>query len=133
MTGGKSPCDEVEQHLGAVLSRRGFTLVATEPDIVYGERPAWAVYYRGADCKLQICWSAREGGVEFLLAPLDAPNEFGLVNESKKWQFLLSLSESDDGLVTPSLDAGGDTWWDWRKALLEAHIDDARDSLLSGS
>lgn len=124
--------EDVEKYLGSAISRRGFTLDAMEPDFVYGERPAWAVYYRGTDCKLQVCWSAREGGVDFMLAPLDAPNEFGLVNNSKKWQFLLSLSESDDGLATPSFDAGPETWWDWRKALFEAHIDEARASLLSG-
>lgn len=124
--------DDVEKYMGSTLSRYGFKLYAMEPAIVYGERPAWVVYYQSSDCKLQVLWSAREGGVDFMLAPLDAPTEFGLVNKSKKWRFLLSLSKSDDGLATPPLDAGTETWWKWRTALFDAHIDEARASLLSG-
>ena len=53
---------EVERFLEPMLSRAGFKLDGIHDAAIYGERPAWAVYYRGQDCKLQICWSARDGG-----------------------------------------------------------------------
>ena len=54
----------------------------------------------------RICWSARDGGIDFMLATsFDAPNEFGLLNRSKKWQFMLLLSDAHDDLATPGLDA----------------------------
>jgi hypothetical protein len=120
---------DVEKYMGPTLSRYGFELEAIEPAVEYGERPAWAVYFHSVDCKLQVSWSAREGSVDFMLAPVDAPTEFGLVNKSKKWRFLLSLSDFDDGLATPPLNAGTETWWRWRIALFEAHIVQARAAL----
>ncbi|WP_157890778.1 hypothetical protein [Mycolicibacterium goodii] len=107
----------------------GFTLEAVDSSIVDGYRPAWAVYYRSSDCKLQVCWSAREGGIEFMLAPLDAPNSLGLTGSSDGWRYLLTLSRSGDDLPTPPVDADKESWWNWRKALLSAHIDEARATL----
>lgn len=54
-------------HLGPLLTARGFELEEVDADIVYGERGAWVMFYRSADCKLQICWSARDGGIDFML------------------------------------------------------------------
>ncbi|MBO0678874.1 hypothetical protein JRC04_15520 [Mycolicibacterium sp. S2-37] len=122
---------QVQQFMGATLANSGFALEAVDSTITYLGRPAWAVYYRGADCKLQICWSSREGGIDFMLAPLDAPNEFGLINRSKKWQFMLALSDLNDDLVTPPVDAPPDIWWAWRIALFNVHIETAR-SVLHG-
>lgn len=120
---------DVERHLGSELAALGFELDEIDPDVVYGERPAWAVFYRGPDCKLQVCWSARDGGVDFMLAPLGAPNEFGLDNTSKKWRFMLALSDATDDLGTPPLRAGTDAVWAWRKALFDAHFEAARTAL----
>jgi hypothetical protein len=125
--------DEVDRYMGPTLSRVGFTLEEVDKAIRYAERPAWAVYYRGPDCKLQVCWSAREGGIDFMLAPLDAPNEFGLINQSKKWRLMLALSELDDGLVTPPVDAAPEAWWTWRIALFNWHFEAARAALLRTS
>ncbi|MBB4854717.1 hypothetical protein HNP40_002104 [Mycobacteroides chelonae] len=122
---------EVAQHMGVVLSRFGFTLEEASDSITYGDRPAGAVFYRSADCKLQICWSARDGGLDIMLARLDAPNEFGLANKSKKWHFLLMLDESEDGLVTPAVGASSEELWAWRNALLEAHFSAAHANLLA--
>jgi hypothetical protein len=119
---------DVERHLGPTLASLSFRLDEVDPDLVYGERAAWAVYYRGADCKLQVCWSERDGGVDFMLAPSDAPNEFGIENRSKKWHFMLALSDANDDLETP-VGAGPEKVWAWRKALLEAHFDSARSAL----
>jgi hypothetical protein len=60
--------------------------------------------------------------VDFLLAPVDAPNELGLVNASKKWQFMLLLSDLDDEFSTPAVDASTNVWWEWRRALFKAHL-----------
>jgi hypothetical protein len=115
--------------MGATLTALGFALDGVNPDVLYGERPAWAVFYRGPDCKLQVCWSDRDGGIDFMLAPLDAPNEFGLDNRLKKWRFMLALSDATDDLGTPPVGAGTDEAWVWRKALFDAHFDAARSAL----
>lgn len=124
---------DVERFLEPTLSHAGFKLEEIDDAAIYGDRPAWAVYYRGQDCKLQICWSARDGGIDFMLAPLDAPNEFGLLNRSNKWQFMLLLSDAHDDLTTPGLDADDGAVMSWLKALFEVHFDAARNALLSGS
>ncbi|MED5815258.1 hypothetical protein VST63_23100 [Mycolicibacterium sp. 050232] len=117
--------DDVDKYLGSTLARLGFRLDAVDSTVAYGDRPAWAVYYRSIDCKLQVCGSARDGGIDFMLAPLDAPNEFGPSGGSQGWRYLLMLSTSDDGLTTPPLEASDDMWWKWREALLLAHVDGA--------
>ncbi|CDP85290.1 MULTISPECIES: hypothetical protein [Mycolicibacterium] len=120
---------DVDKYLGPTLAKLGFRPEAVDSAVAYGDRPAWAIYYRGLDCKLQVCWSARDGGIDFLLAPLDAPDEFGPSGGSQGWQYLLMLSTSDDGLTTPPLEASDDIWWKWREALLLAHVDEARTAL----
>ncbi len=121
---------EVNRYMGALLSRLGFVPDGMDSDLEYGGRPAWAVYYRGDDCKLQVCWSARDGGIDFLIAPPDAPNELGIANPSKKWRFLLLASDFDEGLETPALAAGTGAWWAWRSALFEVHFPAARGALM---
>ena len=44
---------DVERYMGSTLAAIGFDLDETDADVVYGDRPAWAVFYRGPDCKLQ--------------------------------------------------------------------------------
>ena len=117
--------------LQPTLRDAGFTLDQIDDQATYGDRPGWAIYYLGADCKLQVCWSARDGGIDFLLAPLDAPYEFGLLNCSKKWQFMLILSAADDELPTPGLGADDDTIMAWLKALFEIHFGPAHAALIS--
>jgi hypothetical protein len=48
--------------------------------------------------------------MDFMLAPLDAPNEFGLTNVSKKWHFMLMLDDSEDGLITPPVRSNANVW-----------------------
>jgi hypothetical protein len=127
MTNGSS---EVNDFLGPLLSRLGFVSDGAEEDLEYGGRPAWAVYYRRQDCKLQVCWSAREGGTDFMLATPDSPNEFGLVNSSGEWRFMLVLSDFDEELETPNIDAGADAWWRWRSEFVLAHFPAACATLL---
>jgi hypothetical protein len=121
--------NDVERYMGSTLTALGFELDEVEPDVMYGERSAWAVFYRRPDCKLQVCWSARDGGIDFMLAPLDAPNEFGLDNRSKKWRFMLALSDATDELGTPPLRASTEEVWVWRTALFDIHFEAARSAL----
>lgn len=121
----------VDEHLGPTLARLGFASEAVHSAVVCEGRPAWAVYYRSSDCKLQVCWLARERGVDFMLAPIDAPDTFGLAGSSDGWRYLLTLSQSHDDLQTPAIDADEETWWTWRKTLLLDHIDEARAALSS--
>jgi len=122
---------QVERFLNPTLSHAGFKLSQIDDPTVYQNRPAWAIYYSGKDCKLQICWSARDGGIDFLLAPLDAPNEFGLANASKKWRLMLMLSNAHDDLPTPPPDADDETEMSWLRALFEIHFESARAALVS--
>jgi hypothetical protein len=121
---------ELGRFLEPTLSNAGFVLDEVQEPIVYGNRPAWAVYYRSSDCKLQVCWSARDGGIDFMVALPDAPNEFGLINNSKKWHFMLLLSDAQDNLKTPGLDADDDTILSWLQALFDTHFEPARRALL---
>lgn len=122
---------EVERLLEPTLSHAGFKLDEIQDAAIYGDRPAWAVYYRGQDCKLQICWSARDGGTDLMLAPLDAPNEFSWLNRSKKWQFMLLLADAHDALTTPALDADDEHVTSWLGALFQVHLEAARNARLS--
>lgn len=64
-----------------------------------------------------------------MLAPLEAPNEFGLDNRSKKWRFMLALSDATDDLGTPPVGAGADSVWAWRKELFDIHFEAARSAI----
>lgn len=122
---------QLVDYLGPTLSHEGFELDEVQDDITYGDRAAWAIYYRSSDCKLQVCWSSRTGGLNIMLAPIDAPNEFGLSNGSKQWKYMLLLSTAHDNLATPGNDADAEADMAWLKALFEIHIESARAALLS--
>jgi hypothetical protein len=87
---------EVEVIVGPVLSAKDFALDQVDDGTDKGGRYQSVVYYRGPDCKLQIYKSAREGETNCMIAPLDAPNEFGLSSASKKWQFLTRFAKRPD-------------------------------------
>jgi hypothetical protein len=112
----------LERFLAPTLADAGFYLEEIREHISYQNRPAWVIYYRGGDCKLQILWSARDGGIDFYLAPIDAPNELGLTNESHKWHLMLLLSDVSDSLATPPPDARDEVEMNWLKALFETHF-----------
>ena len=69
--------------------------------------------------------------MEFLLAPLDAPNQFGLEDGFKTWRFMLGLSDVTDDLGPPPIYGGLDKSWAWRKAKFQAHFEAARRALLA--
>lgn len=45
------------------------------------------VIYRGPDCKIQIYYSSREGEVNAMIGPLDAPNKHGTYDDSGEWRY----------------------------------------------
>lgn len=122
---------DLAEFLAPSMSRAGLALDEIQDDITYAERRAWAIYYRSADCRLQICWSEREEGIDFMLAKLCAPDEFGLLNQSKTWHYMLLLSDIDDDLPTPGLYADEIEVMVWLRDLFEIHFGSARAVLLS--
>lgn len=112
---------EYTRYLSPTLSSAEFTLVEIDDSVKYRGSDAWAAYYRGVDCKLQMGWASREGGTYFMLAPLDAPNELGLINASKKWHWMLMLSDVDDDLITPPVGSSDSSVLAWLKDLFDVH------------
>lgn len=122
---------DLGQFLGRTLSGAGLEMDEVLDDLIYADRGAWAIFYRGPDCKLQLYWSARNGGLNFMLAPLDAPNEFGLSNQSRAWQSMLRLSDAHDQLKTPGMSADDNEIMAWLKDIFEIHFGPARAALLA--
>jgi hypothetical protein len=84
---------EVQSIVGPLLIDLGFVLDGVE-DFDEGGLPGTVVYYRSDDCKIQIYQSGREGETNCMIAPLDAPDSFGL--RADKWQYLLRFSKTPD-------------------------------------
>ncbi|MGE2689086.1 hypothetical protein [Mycolicibacterium pulveris] len=94
--------EDAQSIVGPVLAELGFTLdeIDDRPDPERGgERHI--VYYRSDDCKIQIYESSREGEVNCMIAPLDAPNEFGL--RTKRWQYFTRFAERPAGVPLEEL------------------------------
>ncbi|OBI40345.1 hypothetical protein A5707_10595 [Mycobacterium kyorinense] len=51
-------------------------------------------------------------------------------NQSKRWSYLLMLSDVHDDLKTPELDAEDGEVMSWLKALFDIHFEAARNTLL---
>ena len=52
---------DLDRFLAPTLSHAGLELDEVDDATIYQNRPGWVIYYRGRGCKLQICWSARDG------------------------------------------------------------------------
>lgn len=87
---------EVEAMVGLVLSRRGFVLDDSFSGSDQGGRKLSIAYYRNNDCKIQIYSWEREGETNCMIGLLDAPNEFGLLSKTKRWQFLTRFVKRPD-------------------------------------
>ena len=80
---------DVESIVGPSLAQLGFVLDEIDSSVDEGGRPGSVVYYRSSDCKIQIYNSSREGNINCMIAPLDAPNNsFGL-NRRKSGSFCI--------------------------------------------
>ncbi|MGA9490067.1 MAG: hypothetical protein WBV80_07405 [Mycobacterium sp.] len=85
---------DVHTTVGPLLEELGFVLDEIDDSPDKGGRRRHIVYYRSSDCKLQVNESSREGEFNCMIAPLDAPNAFGL--DTTKWQFLTRFSKRPD-------------------------------------
>ena len=94
--------DDTQSIVGPVLAELGFTLdeIDDSPDEERGGS-RHIVYYRSNDCKIQVYESSREGEINCMIAPLDAPNDFGL--RTKKWQYLTRFASRPDGVPLAEL------------------------------
>lgn len=85
--------EEVQAIVGPLLGELGFVLDDVDDSPDRGGR-RHIVYYRSDDCKVQVYASSREGEVNSMIAPLDAPNDFGL--RAEKWQYFTQFSKRPD-------------------------------------
>jgi hypothetical protein len=85
---------EVQKIVGPVLDGFGFVLIGIDDNPDEGGRRQHVVYYRSNDCKIQVYESSREGETNCMIAPIDAPDSFGL--RAEKWQFLTRFSKRPD-------------------------------------
>jgi hypothetical protein len=86
--------EQAQAIVGPLLGSLGFTLDAIDDTPDEGGRYQHVVYYKSDDCKIQVYQSGREGETNCMIAPLDAPNSFGL--RTGKWQFLTRFSKGPD-------------------------------------
>jgi hypothetical protein len=71
-----------------LLTQLGFCLDEVDDGVDEGGRAGSVVFYRSKDCKIQVYDSSRDGSINCMIAPVDAPNVFGPHDRSKKWQYL---------------------------------------------
>ncbi|EID14042.1 hypothetical protein MXEN_10179 [Mycobacterium xenopi RIVM700367] len=131
--------EKVQSIIGPLLSSLGFRLDEIDDDVDEGGRRGSVVYYRSSDCKLQVYWSAREYEINAMIAPLDAPNEHGLYNRSRKWHYLnefikapdLPLEELVQVLKAERSNFESETkWLEWLRGRIKEYFPVARDSVL---
>jgi hypothetical protein len=127
---------EVQEIVGPALAGIGFTLDQIDDDADDGGRYLCVVFYRGIDSKIQIYKSSREGETNCMIAPLDAPNEFGLRSKSKKWQYFTRFIKLPDlpldqvAQMARAEYESYDNPLSWVKARIECHFDVAHAGIL---
>ncbi|GAB4947604.1 MULTISPECIES: hypothetical protein [Mycobacterium] len=87
---------DVQAVIGPFLSDLGFTSDGVDSAVNEGGPKGSVAYYRGQDCKIQVYHSSREGEINAMIAPLDAPNEYGLYNGSGKWHYFNDFTDIPD-------------------------------------
>jgi hypothetical protein len=87
--------EEVQTVVGPLLADLGFVLDAID-NFDEGGRPGSVVYYRSPDCKIQIYSSSRQGTINSMIAPLNAPNEFGPSDQHSQWHFINEFSPAPE-------------------------------------
>lgn len=71
-----------------LLINLGFQLDGYDDAVDEWGRRGAVVYFRSADCKIQIYDSSRDGSINCMIAPLGALNVFGPHDQSGMWQYL---------------------------------------------
>jgi hypothetical protein len=78
----------VQSIVEPLLVQLGFRLDESDESVDEGARKGSVAFYRSDDCKIQIYDSTRDGSINCMIAPLDAPNVFGPHDRSGRWQYL---------------------------------------------
>jgi hypothetical protein len=76
-----------QEVVGTLLSDMGFALSSVDDNVDEGGRIGAVLYYYGPDCKVQLYRSSREGEINAMIGPLQAPDEFGPHNRSHMWHY----------------------------------------------
>lgn len=127
--------DHVQAIIGPVLADRGFTGEDIDDSPDQWGRERHIVYYRSNDCKIQVYESAREGEVNCMIAPSDAPNEWGL--DSKSWHFLTHFAQRREPPSPESLRAVRAEYdsysnpLEWLRDRIIKYYDDAHQGILA--
>lgn len=85
---------EVQRIVGPLLSSMGFVLYAIDNEVDEGGPKGSVVFYQASDCKVQIYRSSREGEINAMIGPLDAPDVHGLYDRSRKWHYFNDFADS---------------------------------------
>ncbi|SNV56603.1 hypothetical protein [Mycolicibacter terrae] len=88
--------EEVRRIVDPFLSGLGFAVEEVDEIVDEGGLTSSVAYYRGPDCKIQVYHSSREGEINAMIAPFDAPNELGVYGRSKKWHHLSDFADTAD-------------------------------------
>nr|WP_090339689.1 hypothetical protein [Mycolicibacterium malmesburyense]CRL68167.1 hypothetical protein CPGR_00761 [Mycolicibacterium malmesburyense] len=129
--------NHVQNIVGPLLCELGFRLDGVDLDVDEGDRPGAVVYYRSADCKIQIYQSSREGSVNCMIAPISTPNEFGPHDRSLSWQYLtkfVSMPETRLEELVESVSFEPKTTVDqlrWVRDSIAEHFEAARAGVLA--
>jgi hypothetical protein len=130
---------EVQVIIGPLLADLGLAPDGVDAEVDEGGRRGSVCYYRGDDCKIQVYWSPRDGEINCMIAPVDAPNESGLRNHSRKWHYL------DDFVDRPSVPlerlvemlkadkvnfTSHDQWLRWLRDRINQYFETARAGVL---
>lgn len=81
---------DVETTIGPLVKKLGFVVDEIDDGPDEGGIARHIVFYRSNDCKLQVFDSRREGEINCMIAPLEAPNKFGLT--TKRWHYINRFS-----------------------------------------
>jgi hypothetical protein len=135
--------DQVQKIVGPFLSSIGFDLDAVNNDLDEGGRKGSVVFYRAQDCKIQIYLSTREGEVNAMIGPRDAPNEHGLYDRSQKWHYLNDFANEPklrlEELVRKHRDerANFETtpkWLEWiKRERIQRYFESAHAAIIEGN
>jgi hypothetical protein len=126
----------VQATLVPLLADLGFVLdeIDDTPDNGGHGLERHIVFFRSVDCKIQVYDSSREGEINCMIAPLAAPNEFGL--NSGKWYYISYFSKQPDlppeerlRLAIAEVEAY-DNKLDWVKDRIIKHYETARAGIL---
>jgi hypothetical protein len=127
--------EDVQAIIGPVLADKGFTVEDIDDSPDHWGRSRNIVYFRSNDCKIQVYESAREGEVNCMIAPLDAPNEWGL--DSKSWYFLTHFAPRRNPPSAESLRAMRAEYdsyshrLEWLRDRINKYYDDAHRGILA--